>query len=316
MAKRIISLILISMLIFAVGCISEDIKTEGQNTEDKLKVYASIYPMYDFANNIGKDKIELHLMIPPGAQPHDWEPTAKLMTKLENADVFIYNGVMLEPWAEKLLNTIDNKNLIVVKASENVELINVQDHYIHEHEEEKKHHHGEYDPHVWLDPIRAMKQAENIKNAFIKADYKNKDFYEKNFKEFAEKLRALDEKYKIELSKVKNREIVVSHAAFGYMANRYGLIQIAIRGLNPEEEPSAAKLSEIADIMKDKKIKYIYFETLTSPRLAEVLAREVGAKTAVLNPIGGLTKEEMDLGKDYLKTMEENLETLIRTLGE
>lgn len=303
------------MLIFTVGCSSKDVKTERQNAEDKLKVYASIYPMYDFAKNIGKDKIELHLMIPPGAQPHNWEPTAKLMAKLENADVFIYNGIMMEPWAEKLLNTIDNKNLIVVKASENVELLKIQEHDIHEYDEEKNHH-GEYDPHIWLDPIKAMKQAENIKNAFIKADYKNKDFYEKNYKEFAEKLKALDEKFKRELSKVKNREIVVSHAAFGYMANRYGLIQIPIRGLNPEEEPSAAKLSEIADIMKDKKIKYIYFETLTSPKLAEVLAQEVGAKVAVLNPIGGLTKEEMDLGKDYLKTMEENLETLIKTLGE
>ncbi|WP_427339355.1 metal ABC transporter substrate-binding protein [Caloranaerobacter sp. DY30410] len=315
MAKKIISLMLIFMFIFTVGCASKEVKTEKQNVKDKLKVYASIYPMYDFAKNIGKDKIELHLMIPPGAEPHDWEPTAKLMAELENADVFIYNGVMMEPWADKLLDTIDNKKLIVVKASENVELLKVQDYVIHEREE-KNHYRGEYDPHVWLDPIRAMKQAENIKNAFIKADYKNKDFYEKNFKEFAEKLKALDEKYKYKLSKVKNREIVVSHAAFGYMANRYGLIQIPIRGLNPEEEPSVAKLSEIADIMKDKKIKYIYFETLTNPKLAEVLAREVGAKTAVLNPIGGLTKEEMDSGKDYLKTMEENLETLVRTLGE
>ncbi|WP_052045174.1 metal ABC transporter substrate-binding protein [Caloranaerobacter azorensis] len=315
MAEKIISLTLIFMLIFAVGCANKGVENEKQNSEGKLRVYASIYPMYDFAKNIGKDKIDLHLMIPPGAQPHDWEPTAKLMTELENADVFIYNGVMMEPWVDKLLDTIDNKKLIVVKASENVELLKVQDYITHGHEE-KNHHHGEYDPHVWLDPIRAMKQAENIKNAFIKADYKKKDFYEKNFKEFVEKLKALDEEYRHKLSKVKNREIVVSHAAFGYMAKRYGLIQIPIRGLNPKEEPSAAKLSEIADIMKDKKIKYIYFETLTNPKVAEVLATEVGAKTAVLNPIGGLTKEEMDSGKDYLKAMKENLETLIRTLGE
>jgi zinc transport system substrate-binding protein len=193
-----------------------------------------------------------------------------------------------------------------------VDLIKAEEHEDEEEEEE----HGEYDPHVWLNPMNVMKQAENIKNAFVKADEANKDFYEANFNEYADKLKALDEKYKQELSNTKRKEIVVAHGAFGYLANRYGLEQVAITGLSPQEEPSAAKMVEISKFAKEYNLKYIFFETLTSPRLAQVLADEVGASTLVLNPLEGLTQEEINAGKDYIVVMEENLAALKKALGE
>lgn len=167
-----------------------------------------------------------------------------------------------------------------------------------------------------MDPIRAIKQAENIKDALIQADESNRDFYEANYQEFADRLKALDARYEEALNNVKKKEIVVAHAAFGYLADRYGLEQIPVSGLNPQEEPSAVGLVQITKLLREKGIKYVFFETLTSPKLSEVLANEVGAGTAVLNPIGGLTQEEMDAGKDYITVMEENLETLKIVLGE
>lgn len=330
MIRKLISIILIITLsLFITSCTNQLKPQVSDEDKGKLKVYASIYPMYDFAKKIGKDKIDVKLMVPPGAEPHHWEPTAKLMAELKKADVFIYNGINMEMWVDKVIGSLNNENLIVVEASKGIDLLKFDNYeseiYNHEghgheegheeHEEDKhEHHHGEYDPHVWLDPIRAIKQAENIKNALIKADEENKKFYEENFNEFAKKLRDLDRKYKEGLSDRKTDYIVVAHAAFGYMADRYGLEQISISGLSPQEEPSAAKMARISELVREHGVKYIFFETLTSPKLAEVIAKETGAKTAVLNPIGGLTKEDIDKGKDYISAMEENLEVLKKAI--
>ncbi|KXG76134.1 metal ABC transporter substrate-binding protein [Thermotalea metallivorans] len=309
-----LSLLVVFFIVFMAGCSKPTQRPEEEALKDRIVVYASFYPMYDFAKNIGKDKIDLKLMIPPGVEVHDWEPTAKLMGNMEKADVFIYNGLGMEPWAEKLIASVQNDQWIVIEASQGVALLEAEEHEEEEHGDEEEGSHGDYDPHVWLNPMNALKQAENIKNAFVKADEANRDFYERNFKEFADKLKALDQKFQEELRDVKKKEMVVAHGAFGYLAHRYGLEQVAITGLSPQEEPSAAKLAEITKFAKERNLKYIFFETLTSPRLAEVLAQEVGAKTAVLNPIEGLTQEEMKAGKDYISVMEENLKTLKQAL--
>ncbi|SHI73658.1 zinc transport system substrate-binding protein [Geosporobacter subterraneus DSM 17957] len=312
----LIVVLLIVTMVLSAGCGKVNTPpAQGEGVEEKLLVYASFYPMYDFATKIGGDKAEVRMMVPPGVEAHDWEPTAKLMGEIEKADVLIYNGLDMEPWADKLLGAIQNDKLITVEAVEGIELLKTEEEAEDEHEEED-HAHGEFDPHVWLDPMNAMKQAENIKNAFIQADEANKDYYEANYQEFAKKLIALDEQFKQELSSLKRKEIVVAHAAFGYLTNRYGLEQIAIRGISPQEEPSAAKMAEISKFAKQHDVKYIFFETLTNPKLAEVLAREVGAQTMVLNPLEGLTEEELKAGKDYFAVMEENLAALKKALGE
>ncbi len=313
--KKVLILFLTLIMFLTVACGNKDSQTlESNNNAERIQVYASIYPMYDFAKKIGKDKIDLELMVPPGAEPHDWEPTAKLMAGLENAEVLIYNGADMEMWIDKVTGSIANKDLLRVEASEGIELIEFKE---EDHDHEEEHHeeeHGIYDPHIWLDPIRAMKQAENIKNALIQADEKNKDFYEKNYNEFADNLEKLDQKYQKELKDRKSNKIVVAHAAFGYLADRYGLEQISISGLTPQAEPSSGKMARISELVNREKIKYIFFEALTSPRLAEVLAEETGAQTAVLNPIGGLTADDIETGKDYISVMEENLTSLKKAI--
>jgi len=312
MKKIIVVMTLVISLALLTSCVkqSEKIMYDSGN----IKVYTSIYPMYDFAKKIGGSKIDIELMVPPGAEPHDWEPTAKLMAQIEKSDVVIYNGVEVEPWIDRLLGSIGNKNLIIVEASKGIDLLTYEDEH-HEGETNEEHEeHGEFDPHIWLDPLRAIEQGENIKDAFVQADSKNKEFYESNFKDFKDKLIKLDESFKGELANKRINKIVVSHGAFGYLANRYGLEQISISGLTPQEEPSAVKMAEISEVVKENNIKYIFFETLSSPKLSKVIANETGSKTAVLNPVGGLTKEELEAGKDYITIMNENLKVLKQAL--
>ena len=316
--SEIILVILSLLMVLGTACSKKPTATPG-NIEKKLQVYASFYPMYDFTKQITKDKADIHLMVPPGVETHDWEPGAKMIADMEKADIFIYNGISMEPWAEKLIGSVKKDTLVAVETSKDLDLLKHEEHE-EDSEAEEEHGdedtHGEYDPHVWLDPTNAIKQAENIKNAFVQADAQNKDFYESNFKEFKDKLTALDNKFKQELSNVKRKDVVVAHEAFSYLTNRYGLTQLAVSGLSPQEEPSAAKMAKITEFAKEHNVKTIFFETLTSPKISEVLAKEIGASTAVLNPVEGLTSEEIQAGKDYISVMEENLQALIKALGE
>lgn len=312
MKKFILCIIVFSFITFTLsGCSAQDESSSKGQTS--ITMYTSIYPLYDFAKKIGQNKVEVNLIVPPGSEPHDWEPSAKLMAQMEKADILVYNGLGMELWAEKVIASINPSKLTVVNASENVELLKLED---DEHDDEVNHISSEYDPHVWLDPINAIIQAENIKNALVKVDVKNKVFYEDNFNTLKKHLQELDEEYLSTLSRLPRKEIVVSHAAFGYLANRYGLNQLSISGLSPQAEPSPSEMAHISDFIKEHNIKYIFFETLSNPKLAEVIAKETGAKASVLNPLGGLSKEELDIGKDYFSVMKENLASLKEALGE
>lgn len=308
-------------------------KSGTQEPQGKLKVYTSFYPMYDFAKKIGGDKADVINLVPVGAEPHDWEPDAKALADLESADLFIYNGAGMEGWVEKVLSSVHNDKLTVVEASKGVDLLKFEerdekevhdgDHeeekdHVHEeeHEHEKvhegHHHHGEFDPHVWLSIQNAKKELENIKDAFVEKDPANKDYYEANYEKYAKAFDALDEKFTSELGKLENKNIVVAHEAFGYLCRDYGLRQIGIEGVNADSEPDAGRMAEIIEFVHKNNVKTIYFEELISPKVAEAIAKETGAKTAMLNPLEGLGQEDLDKGVDYLQVMERNLETLIQ----
>lgn len=291
--------------------------TEGasETTTDKLSVYTTIYPMYYFAQQVGGDKVEVNNMIPTGVEPHDWEPDPQNIVSLEKADIFVYNGAGLEHWVPEVLSSIKNKNLVTVEACNGIQLLDAT----HDHDEEEHDADDEdtltSDPHVWLAPENAKKEAENIKNAFIQRDSYNREFYENNFNDLASRLDTLNTEYQTTLEAVPNKQIVVSHAAFGYLCQAYGLTQVAIEGLSPDSEPDAARMSEIVDFVKANNIKVIFFEELVSPKVAQSIAKETGASTAVLNPLEGLTQQDVDEGKDYISIMEENLQALKEALS-
>ena len=169
---------------------------------------------------------------------------------------------------------------------------------------------------MWTDPVLVQKEVENIAAALSELDTDRAAEYKKNADNYIAKLKALDEKFKAELSGAKSKEFVTAHESFAYLAKRYGLTQEPISGLSPEQEPSAAQMAEIVAWAKEHQVKTIFFETLVSPKVAEAVAREMGAKTAVLNPLEGLTEEEQAKGLDYIGVMEQNLEALKKALNE
>jgi zinc transport system substrate-binding protein len=280
---------------------------------DTPLVVASFYPLYEFARQVAGNRAEVISLIPPGVEPHDWEPSPQDVVRVQKAKLFVYNGAGLEPWVDKLLRDAKAKGVVVVRASERVALITGES---HEHGQEAKSGakpKGDVhavNPHVWLDPVRAQAQVEAIRAGFARIDPANAAAYAANAQAYRARLAALDAAFASGLKQCARRDIVTTHAAFSYVARRYGLTQIPISGLEPESEPSPADLAALVKQVKERKVQYVFFETLVSPKLAETLAREVGAKTLVLNPIEGLTKEEQAAGKNYVSLMEENLRNL------
>jgi zinc transport system substrate-binding protein len=305
MRKYIIPFII--LIIMLSGCSSAS-ETNGKANK-KLHIVTTFYPMYFFTQKVAGSSADVDLLIPNGVEPHDWEPTAKDMEKIQDADVFVYNSRYFELWTEKVFNSLDLSGLKVIEASKGINLINSNT-----EDGGLKGNSSSKDPHVWLSPVLAQKEVDNIAKALEQKDPKNKEQYKKNAAAFKSQLADLDRLYKDAVDQAKEKEFVTQHAAFGYLAKQYGLTQIPIAGLSPDVEPSLAKLAELADLTKKKNIKIIYFEGLTSSKVAQTLANEIGAKTEVLNPLEGLTKEEQEKGLDYIGVMKENLEALKQTL--
>lgn len=307
----------VGLVVLLSGC-GDKGDNANANDGDKLNVVTTFYPMYEFSRQIGGEHANVIALIPPGAEPHDWEPSAQDMVKLKEADIFVYNGIV-EGWVDNALSSAANDKRIVVEASNGISLMEGLEHE-HEHEGEDEHEHEEeghiLDPHVWLDPVLAQQEVASIAAAFEQADPANKDNYRKNADAYIAKLKELDELYKSGLKDVKRKEFVTQHAAFGYLAKQYGLTQVPISGLSPEQEPSPDKLADIVKFAKEHQVATIFFETLVEPKVAQVVAQEIGAKTDVLNPLEGLTDEERKNNLDYIGIIKNNLEALKKALNE
>ena len=293
----------------------------GKDAVGKVKVVATIYPVYDFVRRIGGDRVAVIMMVPAGTEPHAWEPSTRDMLMLEEADLFVYNGAGMEAWAEDILGSVQNKDLLIVEASQNVELLRMEeleeDHDDDEHDEDHDedehghHHHGEFDPHVWLSPKNAEIEMEAIAEALIQVDPEHADTYKKNL-EAAEKACAeLDSAFHEALGEYEGRAIVVAHEAYGYLCKEYGITQIGIEGVSADQEPDAARMREIIDMVGEYGIKCIFFEELVDPKVAETIASETGCRTAALSPLDGLSQEDIDQGRDYFSVMKDNLTAIV-----
>jgi zinc transport system substrate-binding protein len=274
-------------------------------------VLASFYPLYEFARAVAGDRAEVVTLVPPGVEPHDWEPSPQDIVQVQKARLFIYNGAGLEPWVDRLTREVRGGAAAVVKTTEKINLLTGAQPHDHGPKGTQAHaHRAEPDPHVWLDPVRAQAQVEAIRAGLARIDPAGAPVYAANTQAYQARLAALDATFAAGLKQCARRDLVTSHAAFAYLAGRYRLTQVPIQGLTPESEPSAADLAALVRLARQRQVKYVFFETLVNPKLAETLAREVGAKTLVLNPIEGLTREEQAAGKSYLTLMEDNLRNL------
>jgi len=378
-------------LIITQSSDNSEMSMPSEIQQEKIMVYASFYPYYEFTRNVAGDKAVVKQYLPSGIEAHDWEPRAGEIQSLQDADAFVYNGLGMEPFVDNIIDSGDFDRVVFIKASDGIELLKPEEHkeefseeiaeiieefeeghmtesqtlesieeILHEHEgdghdhgadvideienllrkirnghinasegieeihhlvsgdvHDKDHetedvhdHSFEYDPHIWLDPILVKQQVNNIKDALVKIDPANANYYEQNAATYNAKLDSFDAKVRSELSNCQKNTFVPFHNAFTYFGERYGLTVFAIGGVAPDSEASASEIAEFVDFVRDNDIKIIFAEELVNPRLAEVIANEAGAQVLIFSPIEALTPQEASEGVTFLQKMEQNLDVL------
>ena len=314
MQKGLLLLGTVVLSVLLTACGGQEKKEASSN--EKIQVMTTFYPMYEFTKQVVGDKGDVELLIPAGTEPHDFEPSAKDLAKISDSDVFVYNSPELETWTDNLTDTIDTKQTEIIQASKDIKLMEGTEHdheEAHDHDTQEHEEHGhshELDPHVWLDPALAIKEVETIRNQLSKKYPDDKAAFEKNAASYIDELKKLDGEFQTAFKDAKNKTFVTQHAAFGYLANQYGLTQEAIAGISPDQEPSPSRLSELKHYVDDNQVKVIYFEENASSKVAETLSKETGVKLEVLNPLESLTDKQIKDGEDYLSVMRENLAAL------
>ncbi|KOX02589.1 ABC transporter substrate-binding protein [Streptomyces sp. NRRL B-1140] len=294
----------------ALTACSSDSAASG-NT-DKFDVVASFYPMAFLAQQIGGDHANVTSLTEPGQEPHDLEISTQQRAQLEEADAALYlKG--LQPAVDEAVGQTGIKTRIDAAT-----LTHLEDHGTggHSHEGEEGHseedEHGR-DPHVWLDPVKYAEIAQGVGKAFEKADPDHAADYKKNTEALVTKLNGLNSEFENGLKDTKTKVFFTNHAAFGYLAERYGLTQEAISGIDPESEPSGARVRELQQEAKADGVTTVFYETLVSDKTAKTLARDANLKTDVLDPLEGIT--DSSRGEDYFQVMESNLKALQKALG-
>lgn len=305
----VVTFLIAIALLLLLSCQKKDSR---QADKKKLIVVTTLFPLYDFSKNIGGKYAEVLLLLPPGVEPHSFEPKPEDILRINSANLFVYTGKHMEPWSEKILKGLDNQSVLVIDTSKGITMIEDKG---HSHEHSHGHAH-EIDPHIWLDFENAKKMVDQILDGFIKADPEHTDAYRKNAENYKSALTELDGRFKKELASCKTSYFIHGgHYAFGYLAKRYGLNYIsAYHGFSPNTEPSAKRLSELIKKMKQHQTNYVFYEELISPKVAEVLSKETGAELLKLHAAHNLTKDEFTKGVTFLELMEGNLANLKKGL--
>lgn len=280
---------------------SADVPAAGAR---RLKVVTTIFPLYDMARVIGGDRAEVTLLLPPGVEAHSFEPKPGDMARINEADLFVYTGKFMEPWAEDILGSVTNKELLAVDAGRGAKMI-----------EGGGHGHGGApgapDPHIWLDFDNAKVMAGNISAALESKDPAGGDFYRRAAAAYKAELTALDSAYRTGLSSCRTKEIIYGgHYAFGYPARRYGLKYLAAQGLSPDSEPTARDLAALIERVRKDGVKFIFYEELASPKIAETIAGETGARMLLLNAAHNVGRDQVERGVSFFDILQKNLDTL------
>lgn len=306
-------LVLISCAaLFFVGCKKAEVKPASG-----LQVVTTLFPLYDFARTIAGDKAVVTMLLPPGVEPHTFEPKPEDMIRISRAGLFIYTSKYMEPWAEKIITGIDNRALRVVNAGERLSYRAgvAEDAHGHESGDRPDHDQQGMDPHVWLDFTNAARMVDAILEGFIAADPGNGGLYRRNAETLKTRLAALDQRYKQGLSSCKTRKLLHGgHYIFGYLSGRYGLEYHALSGISSDSEPSAERMVALVREIRSSGAGFIFAEELLSPRLTETLAQEAGVGVLMLHGAHNLSKDELSRGVTFFDLMDRNLEQLQKGL--
>lgn len=302
------------MTIFLIGCSQSD-GNDKINNHKTFEIYTSLYPLQYVAEQIGGDTITVHPILPPGADAHTYEPSSREIISIAKGDLFFYLGAGMEAYAETVAQSLASQDVKLVELGENKSLF-IKDEHNHEegHEDTTHDHHGDYDPHIWLDPIRLIEIADQIKNELITLNPEDEPVYKENHQILVDELTQLDQSFQHVINSKKNKHILVSHAAYGYWEDRYGIEQISINGLSSSSEPSQKELTKIIQETEKHNLQYILFEENTSNRVSEIIRDEIGAKTITIHNLEVLTEKDIENNEDYLSLMRSNLDTLDKVL--
>ena len=310
-------LMIMLLLILFGGCSQSQSASEKkesvieQTSNDKIQIYTTIFPLQDFAKKIGGQYVEVENIVPTGTDAHSFEPTMKTMVNIAEGDAFIYLGTGIEGFADAVIDAVKEEDTKILKTSEGINLIKGEGAQGHEEEDEEVHsEEKEVDPHVWLDPRRAIQLAENIKNLLVEIEPDKKEYFEENYNNLKVELENLDLAFRTMVEDSAKRTFIVAHSAYGYWQDAYGLKQIGVSGLSPSDEPSQKDLEKIIKSAEQTEINFILFEQNVENRVAEVIKNEIGAETLTIYNLESISEEDVDNNEDYISIMEKNIETL------
>lgn len=275
-----------------------------QEKTDHISIITTTFPLYDFAKNIGGPDVDVKLLLPPGVEPHEFEPTPTDIVAMHDANLFIYTGKFMEPWAEDVINGI-NTQVKSIDTSIGVTLLQTDD----------DHAEG-VDPHIWLNFDNAQKMVDTIAQAIAQEDPSHADIYLSNAAAYKTQLVQLNDLYTKTLATCQQRKIIYSgHYAFGYLSKKYDLDYKSVYGISPNSEPSAQDIAKLIDQINYEKISAIFYEELIDPKVARTLSEETNTKLFALTPAGNITKKDYQNNKTFIDLMKENLQNLTQGLS-
>lgn len=309
--KKIIFILGVCLLL-AFGTVLATLRIKQTHISADLTVVTTLFPLYDFAKAIGGDYVAVTLLLPPGTEPHSFEPKPSDILTINQSDIFIYTGASMEPWAEDIIQGMHNDTVTIVNVSSGIPHTHISDHH---HAQQENHEHDAIDPHIWLNFDNAKTIVQTIADAFASKDPAHAAYYEERAQAYINKLTNLDQTYQQMLSQCQHTDIIYAgHYAFGYLADAYGLHYVAAQGISPDAEPTANDLIALVNQIKTTGATAIFYEALSSPVIAETLSKETGVPMLLLHPAGNISKNEYTMNMTYLSLMEKNLEQLSKGL--
>lgn len=312
--RKLLAVITAAATVFSLcACSSES----GYSSSDsgKLKIISTVFPPYDLARQIAGDNAEISILLPPGSEIHNYEPSAKDMIAIRNCDIFLYIGGENEQWAEKLINSNDMENVTAVKLIDYVPALS-EDEDEHDHDHEHDHEH-ETDEHIWTSPKNAQLMLSAVYDAICKVDPSDKQTYTKNKDAYAKQLSDLDNAYRSAVDNAKNKTIVLADKfPFRYLAHEYGLeFSAAFAACSDESEPGVSTMIKLTKTIKENNIPAVYYLEFSSTKIADTLCDETGATKLMLHSCHNVSKQDIENNVSYVDLMKQNLENLKLTLN-
>jgi len=315
---------LAALPVLALPAVLAGCSTDDGGSDGTLEVLASFYPLQYVAEQVGGDLVSVSNLTPPAAEPHDLELSPAQVREIGTSDLVVYSSGF-QAAVDDAVETqspehvVDTSDVVTLEAHPGTpsEATDDSEESTDEHSADDGHDHGgegAKDPHFWLDPTRLVDVGHAVAASLGEADPEHAAVYAENARTLEKSLKDLDGEYSAGLKECASRTLVTSHEAFGYLAERYDLEQVGIVGLDPEAEPSPARLREVGAIVEENDVSTIFTETLTSPKVAETLANDIGVTTAVLDPLEGLSEDAAEAGDDYVSVMQDNLAALTEGL--